>query len=120
MKDVLLRRADRGSWIIPMLLHDTKSHAVIKAVLLDISAKGLRCFTNDRRLLLISENVLRDKRFRLEFDFFDLNTAGLEGQVVHIRPGKHARHERQLGIAFKAIPPVLARDLNRAIQAPQG
>ena len=55
MKDVFLRRAERGRYVIPILLRDTRSQAVIKAVVLDLSAKGLRCLTNDRRLLLPPE-----------------------------------------------------------------
>ncbi len=117
MKDVFLRRADRGAYIIPMLLHDTRSHVVIKAVILDISSRGVRCFTNDRRLLLMSEEILREKSFRLEFDFVGVDTIGLEGKVVHIRPGKNPRYERQLGIGFTQISPVMARDINRTISA---
>ena len=117
MKDVFLRRAERGAYVIPMLLHDTKSHVVVKAVLIDISAKGLRCFTNDRRLLLMSEDILYDKIFRLEFDFFEVNTSGLEGRVVNLRQGKHAQYERQLGLEFARISLTQARDVNRAIAA---
>ena len=117
MKDVFLRRADRGAYVIPMLLHDTRSHVVVKAVLLDISAKGLRCFTNDRRLLLMSEEILYEKAFRLEFDFFDVDTTKLEAKVVNLRQGKHATFERQLGLEFVSITPTQARDINRAVAA---
>ena len=117
MKDVFLRRAERGAYIIPMLLHDTRSPVAVKAVLLDISAKGVRCFTNDRRLLLMSDEVLYDKAFRLEFDFFDVDTSRLTGRVVNLRQGKHARYERQLGLEFANITPTQARDINRAIAA---
>ena len=60
---------------------------------------------------------MRDKTFRLEFDFFGLDTTGLEGRVVHIRAGKHPRYERQMGIAFEKISYQIARDINRAILA---
>ncbi len=115
MKDVFLRRSERGAYIIPMLLHDLRSHVVLKAVLLDISAKGLRCFSNDRRMMLIPEEVLYEKTFRMEFDFLDVNTADLEGQVVNIHPGKQPRHERKIGIMFTNISPIVARDINRIV-----
>lgn len=116
MKDVFLRRAERGQYIIPALLKDPKSKVAVKAVLLDLSAKGLRCVTNDRRLLLMGEDVLMEKVFSLEFDFFDVDTRGLEGRVAHVRPGKHAAYERQLGIAFTRISATQARDINRAVE----
>ncbi len=115
MKDVLLRRAERGNHIIPMLLHDVRSHVVIKAVLLDISAEGLRCFSNDRRLMLIRDEALYDKVFRLEFDLQDLNSGNLEGRVVNIHPGKEPNYERRLGILFTNISPIMARDINRIV-----
>ena len=117
MKDVFLRRSERGAYIIPMLLKDTRFTVTIKAVLLDIGAKGLRCFSNDRRLRLIPERTLYDKTFRMEFDFFDVDTTGLEGQVVNVHPGKREGYERRLGIVFTNIRPIVARDLNRVVVA---
>lgn len=115
MKDAFLRMADRGCYIIPMLLRDTRSPVILKAVLLDLSAKGLRCFSNDRRILIMSEDVFLDKTFGLEFDFFGVDTRGIEGRVAHLRPGKHPQFERQIGLSFTRITPMQARDINRAI-----
>ena len=115
MKDVFLRRSERGAYIIPLLLHDLRSPVVLKAVLLDISARGLRCISNDRRLMLISEDVLHGKTFRMEFDFLDVNTVGLEGRVVTVHPGKQPRYERKIGIRFTRISPITARDINRVV-----
>ena len=65
----------------------------------------------------MSEEILYDKSFRLEFDFFDVDTSGLEGRVVNLRKGKNAQYERQLGLEFVKISPTQARDVNRAIAA---
>ena len=117
MKDVFLRRSEREPYIIPLLMRDTRSHVVIKAVILDISAKGLRCLSNDRRMMLTPEDALYDKTFRLEFDFRDVDTRELEGRVVDVRPGKRPQYERKLGVAFTNIAPIPARDINRVVVA---
>ena len=42
--------------------------------------------------------VLRGRSFAIEFDFYDVQTDGIEGEVVNVHPGKDPDSERQLGL----------------------
>jgi c-di-GMP-binding flagellar brake protein YcgR len=109
------RRRPRGEYVIPCLLRDTETNVYLKAVILDLSATGCRVFTNDSRVRLMDEGKLRGKTLHVEFDFYDVETGGIDGQVVNVHPGKDPRHERQLGIRFTTIDPITRRDINRLV-----
>ena len=110
-----LPKYTRGKLIMPALLKDTKSNIVIKAVILDISAIGLRMITNDKLMRLTPENVLMEKIFDIEFDFFDIDTGHIQGRIANIVPGMRHNFERQLGIEFTQIDKIVARDINRIV-----
>ena len=109
------RRRPRGHYIIPCLLRDTETNVSLKAVLLDIGGDGCRVFTNDRRVRHMTDSILIGKTFVVEFDFYEVDTDGITGEVVNVHPGLDAQNERQLGIQFTAINPTTARDINRLV-----
>ncbi len=109
------RKYQRGKLVIPALLKDKNSQIIIKAVILDISAKGLRLLTNDKLFKMADPNVLMQKTFDIDFDLFDLNTEGIEGKIVNLKPGLRHQYERQIGLEFTKIEPDLARDINRLV-----
>lgn len=110
------RNKERLSFIIPILLIDEKTKLSFKAVILDVSSKGLRIFSNDKRLLLANESVLKEKIFELEFDFFDVPTNGLKAKVANISPGENSEFERRLGLAFVDVPPEQTRKIEEFLQ----
>ena len=109
------RKYTRGKLIIPALLKDTVSSTVIKAVILDISATGLRLVTNDKLMRITPENVLMEKIFDIEFDFFDINTEGIQGKIANVKKGLRHEYERQIGLEFTQIDKTIARDINRKV-----
>ena len=109
------RRLPRGSYVIPCLLRDTETNVYLKCVLLDISAKGCRVFTNDRRVRVMAETKLIGKQFQIEFDFYDVMTDGIKGRVANVHPGKDPELERQLGLEFVDIDAAAKREINRYV-----
>ena len=109
------RKYTRGRLIIPALLKDKDSNIEIKAVILDISATGLRMVTNDKRMRLTEKNVLMEKNFAVEFDFFDIDTEGIEGRIANVKDGQRHEYEKQVGIEFTKIDQTVARDINRKV-----
>lgn len=109
------REKKRLKYILPILLidEDTKMH--FKAIILDISSKGLRVFTNDKRILMVKEDILKSKVFKLEFDFFDIDTSELTGKVTNVTEGVNEKYERQMGIAFESIPKLVAMELDEFV-----
>jgi c-di-GMP-binding flagellar brake protein YcgR len=110
------RQFPRANYIIPCLLKDTETNVYLKAVMLNLSATGCRIFTNDKRVRIMGHERLIGKTFRIEFDFYDVATDGIEGKVLHVKPGKDAVNERQLGIEFTEIDAITRRDINRAVR----
>jgi c-di-GMP-binding flagellar brake protein YcgR len=109
------RKYTRGKLIMPALLKDTQSNTVIKAVILDISATGIRLVTNDKLMRITPEDVLMAETFDMEFDFFDINTAGIQGKIANIKKGLRHEYERQIGLEFTHIDKTIARDINRKV-----
>lgn len=109
------RKYKRGKLIIPALLRDKNSSVVIKAVILDVSATGLRMVTNDRLMRKTSPEVLMEKTFTVEFDFFDIDTEGIEGKIANVKPGLRHEFEKQIGVEFTRIEKTVARDINRKV-----
>jgi len=110
------RNKQRRNFIIPLLLIDEDTQLTFKAVVLDVSSKGLKAFSNDKRLLLVNEDILKEKTFKLEFDFFDVPTQNLNAKVVNISPGEHPQFERRLGMSFVDIRPELVRTIEEFLQ----
>ena len=109
------RKYKRGSLIMPALLKDINSNIVIKAVILDISATGLRVVTNDKLVRMTEPDVLMNKTFFVDFDFFDVDTSGIEGRIANVKTGERHEYEKQLGIEFTKIEKTSARDINRIV-----
>ena len=109
------RKYARGRLIIPALLKDKDSNIMIKAVILDISATGVRMLTNDKRMRLTDNKVLMEKTFEIDFDFFDIETEGIEGKIANVKDGLRHENEKQLGIEFTKIDKTVARDINRKV-----
>ena len=107
----------RGNYIIPCLLHNLElNHFLnIKAVLLDISGSGCRAFTNDPRVGRLGEELLKGMNFKVEFDFYEIDTNGITGKIVNILPGRNIAYEWKLGIHFTTIKPIIIRDINRRV-----
>lgn len=110
-------RGERGSYIIPAVLHDANSTTSLKGVIINLSATGCRVLTNDRRLRCIDPRLVIGKTFLLDFDFHDLPTSGIEGRVANIQVGPSKEFDRTLGIQFTKIDPLVKRDLNRIVLA---
>ena len=108
-------RDERGSYLIPMVLHDANSTISIKGVIINLSATGCRILSNDRRIRLVEPRILVGKIFLLDFDFHDLETSGTEGRIMNIRPGPLPQFDRTLGVQFTKISPLVKRDLNRIV-----
>lgn len=109
------RKHKRSQLIIPALLRDKDSSVVIKVVILDISKKGMRMLTNDKLVRMTDAPTLKKKTFLIDFDFFDLDTSGIEGRIVNVKKGAHHQYEKQVGVEFTKIDPDIARDINRII-----
>ena len=118
--DEMERKYKRGRLILPALLKDTASTVMIKAVILDISKTGLRLVTNDKLLRMTEENVLKEKTFHIQFDFFDIDTSHIEGRIANVTPGERHEYEKQLGVEFTKIEPEVARDINRIVMGRLG
>jgi c-di-GMP-binding flagellar brake protein YcgR len=109
------RKYKRGNLILPVLLKDKASTVIIKAVILNISKTGLRILTNDKLLRTMGADILKTKTFYIDFDFFDIDTSHIEGQIVNVKPGERNEYEKQLGVKFTKIDPIVARDINRIV-----
>lgn len=114
------RFKQRGQFIIPLLLHHKRAKEPIKAVMINISSKGLRAFSNDKRLLMMDEDLLNGREFELEFDFFDIPTQGLVAKVANITPGRNPDFEKQMGLEFVDIDSTLARRIDTFVQEHPG
>ena len=109
------RKFHRGKLVIPALLRDLDSDVEILAVILDISATGMRVVTNNRVVMMTEPDVLKQKKFRILFDFFDIDTSEIYGKIIHIKPGIREQYEKQLGIEFTQIQKEVSRDINRHV-----
>lgn len=109
-------RLPRGEYLIPCLLADTDTSVHIKAVILDLSGSGCRVFTNDKRVRVMETGRLLGETFRIDFDFYDVDTGEIQATVRNVRPGKNPLYERQLGLEFTDISPEARRDINRHVQ----
>jgi c-di-GMP-binding flagellar brake protein YcgR len=110
------RSKERRNFIIPIVLTDEKTQLSFKAVVLDVASTGLKVFSNDKRLLLVDESVLKAKVFDLDFDFFDLPTNDIKAQVVNITTGEHSKFERRFGLQFVDFPAERSRNIEEFLQ----
>ncbi len=108
-------RGERGAYLIPLVLHDANSTISIKGVIINLSATGCRVLTNDRRLRITDPKRIVGKIFLLDFDFHDLETGGIEGKIMNVKPGPLPKFDRTVGIQFTTIDPLVKRDLNRIV-----
>jgi hypothetical protein len=112
-----IRKAERIRLTLPLLMRDPCRVTPYKAVVLDVSSRGIRGITNDRSFINIPLDQLRKIEFTLDFDFFDVPTMNIKGKVLHVRPTRYHPYEITLGIQFTSIPREAATLLNRKILA---
>lgn len=110
------RTKERRQFIIPALMKDIRSTLSFKAVMLNISSKGMRVFSNDQRLLLTPEEVIKRKTFELDFDFFNIPMRGVHAQVVNLSPGMNKGFEKQFGLKFTNLDPKVGRQIEVFVQ----
>lgn len=110
------RLKDRHKFIIPLNLIDHDTELVFKAVILNLSAKGLLCFSNDKRFLMADEKIIKEKTFDLDFDFFHFKTKGIKARVRNISLGDNEEFERKMGLEFIDIDKIFARQLEEFLQ----
>jgi hypothetical protein len=113
---IMDRGKDRHKFIIPLNLVDVDTHLKFKVVILNVSAQGLLVFTNDKRFLMASEDILISKIFDLDFDFFHFDTKGLKACIRNITVGENEKFERKLGLEFVDLDPKFARKLEEFLQ----
>ena len=108
------RRIPRGRFVIPCVLHDADSKQQIVAAILDLSADGCRVICNDSSLTG-DETELIGKLYRIEFEFFNVDTKDISAKVLRAHRGSDEAHERQLGLQFTDIDPEVARQIGHIV-----
>ena len=78
-------------------------------------AEGASVKAVNDRTSAVDTKVIVGKNFLLDFDFHDLETAGIEGKIMNVRPGPLPKFDRTVGIQFTTIDPLVKRDLNRIV-----
>ena len=116
-----MQKRNRGDYLLPMLFFERGVNHHFRGVVININPDGLSVICNDRRFLDIAATappaLLYDKEYLLEFDFFDMDTAGITASIQKVRPGLFKGFELLIDFRFSSIDPITRRDINRTIQA---
>lgn len=105
----------RGDYLLP--LNFSSGEMSFRGVIVNINPEGVAVVTNDRRFLKVQNTVIHDREFKLEFNFFDLNTDDICARIQKIRPGLFKGYELTIDFYFSRIATVTKRDINRIIQS---